>query len=260
MSELVVRLENICFRREGRLILRDVSWQIDKGQNWALLGANGSGKTTLLKIITGYEWPTSGKVSVLGNEYGKCLIQDVRKNVGWVSSNISTKIPTNDKAIEIVVSGIEASMGLYREYNNEEYDRAKAAMKMLSAESFAEQRYSLLSQGEQQRVLIARALINEPKLLVLDEPCAGLDPGAKEVFLGDLAKLAEHRDAPGIILVTHHVDEIRQWINNVMIIKNGSKLATGKTTDVLNDNNLSEAFGCACRVTNNTGRYWMVAG
>ena len=258
MPRSIVELDNISYRRGEKQILRDITWQIAPGQNWALLGANGSGKTTLLKIVTGYDWPTTGSVSVLGNQYGKCLLQDVRKMIGWVSSNITTKIPTNDTAIEIVVSGIEASMGLYRDYSDEEFGRAHAALDMLSSDHYANQTYATLSQGEQQRVLIARALINQPKLLVLDEPCAGLDPAAKELFLNDIEKLTNHPDAPGIIFVTHHIDEIREWITNVLVIKNGQKLADGNTADVLTDQILQEAFNCKCKVTSNSGRYLLI--
>lgn len=255
MSDFIVELDNISYRRGDKKILRDITWKIQPGQNWALLGANGSGKTTLLKIVTGYEWPSTGTVSVLGSEYGKCLLQNVRKTIGWVSSNITTKIPAFDTAIEIVVSGIEASMGLYRDYSSEEFDRAMSALKMLSAERFADQKYATLSQGEQQRTLIARALINKPKLLVLDEPCAGLDPAAKESFLKDIEKLTTHPDSPGIILVTHHIDEIREWITNVMVIKDGQKLAAGKTNEVLTDTILKQAFDCNCTVTLFNNRY-----
>lgn len=254
----IIELNGISYRRGEKIILDGIDWKIVAGQNWALLGANGSGKTTLLKIITGYDWPSEGTVSVLGNEYGKCLIQDVRKTIGWVSSNISTKIPYYDTAIEIVVSGIEASMGLYRHYSDAEFDRATAALEMLSAGYFANQKFTTLSQGEQQRVLIARALINKPRLLVLDEPCAGLDPAAKETFLKDLETMVNHPDSPGIIFVTHHIDEIRQWISNVMIIKAGQTLASGVTNEILNDDNLSKAFGCKCCVSNVNGRYSLI--
>jgi iron complex transport system ATP-binding protein len=257
MASPIVELKNINFRRGDRVILRDVSWTIQTGQHWALLGANGSGKTTLLKIITGYEWPSAGSVSVLGGEYGKCLLQDIRKTIGWVSSTISTKVPHNDTAIEIVASGIEASMGLYRNFTEDEFARALAAMNMLSSAHFADQPYSTLSQGEQQRTLIARALVSKPKLLVLDEPCVGLDPAAKELFLGDIKNLLSQSAGPGIIFVTHHIDEIREWITDVLLLKDGQKLAAGQTSKVLTDRLLSEAFSCSCSVENKNGKYSM---
>ena len=254
-NTIVVECHNIFFCREEREILSNVSWQIEKGQNWALLGANGSGKTTLLKIITGYEWPTRGSVSVLGNRYGKCQLREVRKAIGWVSSNIPEKIPHKDKAIDIVVSGFEASMGLYRDYSDAEYCRAMEALELLSSGHFADQPFNIMSQGERQRTLIARALINKPKLLVLDEPCSGLDPAAKELFLSDLEALVNQPDAPGIIYVTHHIDEIREWITNVLVIKNGQKLAEGKVQSVLTDEILSSAFECKCTVLNDVKNY-----
>ncbi|MBI9017615.1 MAG: ATP-binding cassette domain-containing protein [Phycisphaerae bacterium] len=251
----IVNCNKISFRRGEKDILQDISWKIQQGQNWALLGANGSGKTTFLKIITGYEWPTSGTVSVLGNIYGRCDLREVRKMIGWVSFNISSNIPNNDTAIEIVVSGLEASMGLYREYSQDEYNRALSALNMLSAANFANQSYVTLSQGEQQKTLIARALVNKPKLLVLDEPCSGLDPAAKELFLKDIENLVSHHDAPGIIFVTHHIDEIREWITNVFIIKDGQKLADGHTGNVLSNEILSQAFNCNCKVLNDNNNY-----
>jgi len=251
----VVRLENISYRRGDREILSGLSWTVGHGQHWALLGANGAGKTTLLKILTGYEWVSDGGVQVLGRTFGECNIPDLRKLIGWVSSALEHDVPERDTAVDIVASGIEASLGLYRDFTSEEFDRAREAMALLNCADAAGQRYGTLSQGEKQRVLIARALVNRPSLLILDEPCAGLDPAARECFLRDLGRLARTANAPSLILVTHHIEEIGPWISHVLVLRKGRLLAAGPKDDVLTSVVLSEAFGAPCIVARNGDRY-----
>jgi iron complex transport system ATP-binding protein len=251
----VVRLENISYRRGDREILSGISWTIGRGQHWALLGANGAGKTTLLKILTGYEWVSEGEVQVLDRTFGGCNIPELRKRIGWVSSALEHDVPTRDTAVEVVASGIEASLGLYRDFTPQEFDRARAAMGLLGCADAAGQPYGTLSQGEKQRILIARALVNRPSLLILDEPCAGLDPAARESFLRDLGRLARAADAPSLILVTHHIEEIGPWISHVLVLRNGRLLAVGPKDDVLTSEVLSEAFGAPCVVARNGDRY-----
>jgi len=253
----VIDLRNISFVRGEKKILNDISWSIVSGHHWALLGANGSGKTTLLKIITGYEWPTEGTVQVLGETFGECNLPKLRKKVGWVSSSLENDVPESDTAVEIVASGLEASFGLYREYNLDEFQKAKEALSLLGGDGFADLSYRKLSQGERQRVLIARALINQPMLLVLDEPCSGLDPSARELFLNDLARLARQKQCPTMILVTHHIEEIGAWIKHVLVIKSGKILRTGQTEEVLTDRILSQAFDRTCIVENHGDRYYL---
>lgn len=251
----IVRLDNVTFRRGERQILSGVSWAIEPGQHWALLGANGAGKTTLLKIITGYEWVTEGAVEVLGEVFGECNVRDPRRRIGWVSSALQHDLPEGDTTREIVASGIEASMGLYRDFTPEEFARAREALASLGCEGVAEQRYGTLSQGEQQRVVIARALVNRPALLILDEPCAGLDPMARESFLSDLGRLTHRPDAPALILVTHHIEEIGPWNTHVLVLRDGRVLSSGPTADVLRGEVLGRAFGCRCVVERRGSRY-----
>jgi iron complex transport system ATP-binding protein len=251
----IVELSKIVVVRGGTTILSDISWQIEQGQHWAVLGANGSGKTTLLKVVTGYEWPTDGVVTVLRQQYGRCNLSELRKAIGWVSSSIEQRMPQRDSALEIVVSGFYASLGLYREPTVEEWDRARTALLAVGGRAYEGRPFGLLSQGEQQRVLIARALVNRPELLILDEPCAGLDPAAREEFLLDLGRLACSPDAPGILLVTHHIEEIGPWIDHILVLKNGRTLAYGRTEAVLSGQVLGEAFGCECAVERLDQRY-----
>ncbi len=251
----LLRLDNVSVRRGRREILSGVSWTIEHGRHWALLGPNGAGKTTLLKIITGYEWVTDGSVEVLGEPFGQCNIPELRKRIGWVSSALQQGLPERDTAIEIAASGIEASLGLYRDFSPAEFDRAAEALRSLGCESAARQSYATLSQGERQRVVIARALVNRPRLLILDEPCAGLDPMARESFLRDLGRLAARPEAPGMILVTHHIEEIGPWVSDVLVLRNGRVLAAGPKAEVLTPVTLGEAFGCPCTVENDHDRY-----
>jgi iron complex transport system ATP-binding protein len=244
----VVELENVCFCRKERQILSDVSWRIEAGEHWALLGANGSGKTTLLKILTGYEWPTFGTVRVLGQQFGICDIGRLRKLIGWVSNAMTQRLPVQDRAVEVVASGVDASIGLYRNVTDQEYEQSLAVLKQLRAESIAEQQYGTLSQGEMQKVLIARALVCQPQMLILDEPCIGLDPAARQRFLKDLAVLAQTETAPTIILVTHHIEEIDPWIKNAMLLKDGNTLAQGPPHEVITSEMMKELLGCACSV------------
>lgn len=255
--QTIVKLKNITFERGGRAILDDISWMIEQGQHWALLGANGSGKTTLLKIITGYEWPSSGSVEVLGRRYGDCNLPELRKHIGWVSTAIENKLPQEDSALEIVASGLEASVGLYREFAEHELKLAREMLAKVNAQNYAAQPFGTLSQGEQQRVLIARALINRPSLLILDEPCVGLDPAAKERFLADLSRLSNQPDAPTMVVVTHHIEEIDPWISWVMVLKNGEVLAAGRKSDTINTVTLSRAFGMDMLVKKEGLRYYI---
>lgn len=248
MTPAVVELEKVTFCRKKRTILSDVSWRIKAGRHWALLGANGSGKTTLLKILTGYEWPTFGTVRVLGERFGICDIGRLRKLIGWVSSAMTQRLPMQDLAVEVVASGLDASIGLYRQISQDEFAKSLDMLKKLRAEAIAQQDYGTLSQGEMQKVLIARALVCDPKLLILDEPCIGLDPAARQRFMNDLAVLAQQENAPTIILVTHHIEEIDPWIQQVLLLKNGQVLAAGQPDDVITSRRMSELFDYPCSV------------
>jgi len=253
----VIKLTDVSYHRGDREILSGISWNIQRGQHWALVGSNGSGKTTLLKIITGYEWSTTGEVEVLGKRFGQYDLRELRKTIGWVSSALEHNIPGHNTALEIVASGIEATLGLYRDYSPAEFERARETIHLLGGVGIENQLYTTLSQGEQQRILIARALISRPELLILDEPCAGLDPAARDAFLTDLGQLAERHQKPTIILVTHHIEEIGPWIDRVCVLKAGRILASGPKSDLLNDNVLSNTFDCRCCVESLDGHYYL---
>lgn len=248
MAEAVVELEDVCFCRKEREILSDISWRIEPGVHWALLGANGSGKTSLLKILTGYEWPTFGTVRVLGERFGRCDIGRLRRLIGWVSSAMTQRLPAQDTALEVVASGLDASIGLYRNITDAEHQKAMSVLGHLRAEVIANQKYGTLSQGEMQKVLIARALVCEPRLLILDEPCIGLDPAARHQFLRDLAELAAPKHSPTLIFVTHHIEEIGTWIHKTLLLKDGRVQAQGWPDEVITSEQMSVLFDSPCWV------------
>lgn len=253
----IADLEGITFIRQGKTILDGIDWTILRGEHWALLGANGAGKTTLLKILTGYEWPTRGAVTAFGNRYGQCVIQEVRKRIGWVSSSLAFHVPPRDTAAEVVLSGFDASLGLYREYSGEQIAAAAHAIDAVGLAPHADQNYGTLSQGERQRVMIARALVGKPGLLILDEPCAGLDPRAREDLLDDLADLSGRSDAPTIILVTHHVEEVAPFITHAAIMGPANIIASGAKENVMTSEHFTTAFDRPAEIDVNDGRYYL---
>lgn len=231
-----------------RPILEDVRWLIRKGEHWALVGANGSGKSTLLSIISGELWPSAGVVRVLGGEYGTIDKREHRKAIGVVSAVMFTSLPSQDTATQVAASGIHAMIGRLGPETPEELERARRALTRVRAEDSMEKPYGVLSQGEKQRVMIARALINDPRLLVLDEPCAGLDPVARERFLQDLTHLAREPSGPTQIHVTHHLEEIPEHVTHALVLRRGRALASGRARDVLTAEILGEAFGAPLQV------------
>jgi iron complex transport system ATP-binding protein len=236
-------------------ILEQIDWQVEKGQHWAILGPNGSGKTSLLRSLTGYLPPTAGTISVLGETYGRTDWRELRKRIGIVSSSIYQMMADNEIALNAVLSGRYAQIGLWGEIPSEEKREAARILRRVECAYLRDRPWLHLSQGERQRVLIGRALMARPKLLILDEPCAGLDPAAREHFLQFLERLARGRGAPALVLVTHHTEEISPSFSHVLVLKGGRVLACGTKARMLNSALLSDAFGVAVRIRRNGGRY-----
>src|ERR1041385_3278064 len=231
-----------------RPILEGVRWAIEPAEHWALVGPNGSGKSTLLSIVTGDIWPSIGVVRVFGEEYGRVDKRDLRRRIGVVSSALYGELPASDTGLQIAASGVRATIGRLGALDDEELDRGRHALARLGATSTASKPYGVLSQGEKQRVMIARALVNEPNLLILDEPCNGLDPVARERFLHDLGSLAKDRGGPTQIHVTHHLEEVPPFVTHALVLCDGRMLQCGPVDAVLTPECLSSAFGAPCRV------------
>lgn len=251
----VVELRDISVVRGGKTILDKVSWSIAPGAHSVLLGANGSGKTTLLKVLTGYEWPTTGSVHVLGEEYGECDLRALRQRIGWVSSAMEYHVPREEAAQTVVASGFDATFGVYREIASTELRRCDELLEQLGLARLARQPFALMSQGEQKRTLIARALVHKPALLVLDEPCAGLDPVSRVAFLDAVGTLAQAPGGPTIVLVTHHVEEIRPWITRLLGLREGRAAVQGAVAEALTSESVSRIFGRPCTIMREHGEF-----
>lgn len=256
-QKLVLEVTKLSIRRDGTKIIRDISWEVARGQHWAILGANGSGKTSLLSALTGYLMPTSGEISLLGQRYGQSDWRELRKRVGIVSSSVRQMMADMEPALETVVSGRHAMIDLWGRITRTDQVRAERLLRQVECGYLFDRAWRVLSQGERQRVLIARALMANPQLLILDEPCAGLDPAAREHFLQFLQRLGRRTDSPTLVLVTHHVEEIMPVFSHVLVLKGGRLLATGRKKATLTTPLLSEAFGAKVKLTVKAGRYSM---
>ena len=252
---VILDISRLCIRRSDTVILEDVSWRVERGQHWAMLGANGSGKTSLLSALTGYLMPTSGEIVVLGWRYGEADWRELRRHIGLVSSSIRQMMAEPEPALETVVSGKYAMIDLWGKITAADRARAGRILKQIECAHLAERPWSYLSQGERQRVLIGRALMARPRLLILDEPCAGLDPVARESFLQFLQRLGQQRNAPTLVLVTHHVEEIMPVFSHILLLRAGRALAAGTKHRVFNSRLLSQAFDMAVRLKNRGGRF-----
>jgi iron complex transport system ATP-binding protein len=237
------------------LILDNVSWDVAAGQHWAILGANGSGKTSLLSALTGYVTATTGEIAVLGQHYGQSDWRELRKHIGIVSSSVRQMMADDEPVLESVISGKYAMIDFWGRPTRADRVKAKKILRQIECSPLADRPWSVLSQGERQRVLIGRALMAQPQLLILDEPCAGLDPAAREHFLQFLQRLGRTKRAPTLVLVTHHVEEIMPVFSHVLILKGGRVVAAGPKKISLNKRILSDAFDCRLRLSRTGGRY-----
>lgn len=254
----VLEVSGLRVRRGSVEILRDVSWRVENGQHWVMLGANGSGKTSLLSALTCYLTPTEGEVFLLGERFGHSDWRELRKHVGLVSSSVRQMMAKDKPALESVVSGKYAVIDFWGRATRA--DRA-AAMRLLwqvECAYLADRPWQVLSQGERQRVLIARALMAKPQVLILDEPCAGLDPAAREQFLQFLQRLGRGKNSPTLVLVTHHVEEIMPVFSHVLVLKAGRVLSAGKKAAVLTARLLAQAFEARVKLKRRADRYEMI--
>ncbi|EEH64026.1 ABC transporter, ATP-binding protein [Gleimia coleocanis DSM 15436] len=257
----VVNFSNVSVRRNGNYILHSVDWAIEPGQNWVVLGANGAGKTTLVNLLTGrvfpcYEPASLSTAKVLDYQLGRVDVTDLRTVVGMASSHEHHLFDVHDTVLNTVVSALYGKTIRGREeYDAIDLQRATDLLSILAIEHLRDRIFSSLSQGEAQRVLIARALVTDPQILVLDEPTAGLDMGARELLLMALEEIANDRRAPALVMVTHHVEEIPPGFTHAALMKDGKVLHAGPIAGVLTNDKVSETFGLPLQVELRNGRW-----
>ncbi|MCC7518050.1 MAG: ATP-binding cassette domain-containing protein [Verrucomicrobiae bacterium] len=249
-----LRVSRLTVQRGRNFLLKDVSWTVRRGERWALLGANGSGKTSLVRCLTGHLAFSRGEVEVLGERFGETDWRDLRRRIGWATSALEHAISEDEPVIETAISGARAMLGLWGRASRSERRRAQTLLRQVGLGRIAERPWGRLSQGERQRTLIARALMPRPALLILDEPCAGLDPLARAHFLAWLERLARNPQAPTLLLVTHHLEEITPSFRHALLLRKGRVLAAGPRDAVLTAPRLGDAYGVRVRVRRIAGR------
>ncbi len=262
VTEPLIEVVNATYVAGGRTILDSATWTIRHGQQWVVLGPNGAGKTTLLRIAAGYLWPNAGGyVRRMGREL--LDLRDLRRSIGWVANTLSPDVPRRENVLDTVVSGRFAQVGLTHHHGCEptktDYRDAEQYLEQLRCQDLREKVFGVLSQGEQQAVLVARAAMAEPMLMILDEPCEGMDPGTRERFLQMLDGLLESDTAPSVVLVTHHVEEILPRIDNLLTVREGKILAQGKVAATLDVQTISALYDVPVRrIERSGGRMWPI--
>ncbi|HOJ63189.1 MAG TPA: ATP-binding cassette domain-containing protein [Spirochaetota bacterium] len=250
----ILRFENVNLFLENNHILKDINFQMKKGENWAIIGRNGSGKSFLLRIISTYQYPSNGKVFIMGNKLGETNVWNLRKKIGIVSDDLQKEYKETTTVSNVILSGFFSSIGIYEEPDLEMIKKKDQILDFLDLNHIKDKPFGKISYGEQKRTLIGRALVFDPDLLILDEPATGLDIASKEEFLLYIQKLIENDHS--IIYVTHHIDEIVSGINKVLILKNGKIFATGDKDKILQDKILTQAFDIKIKCKKKRERYF----
>lgn len=239
----VVELSGVGVQRGNKQLLDDISWQVEEDERWVLIGPNGAGKTTLLQILATQMHPTRGMAEILGEVLGTIDVFELRPRIGVTSAAVADRIPRSETVRDVIVSASYAVVGRWREHYDEmDLGRAEELMTQMRIEDLGERTFGTLSEGERKRVQIARSLMTDPELLLLDEPAAGLDLAGREELVRTLGELALDAYAPASVLVTHHVEEIPQGITNALLLKEGRIIAQGAIDDVITDASMSETF------------------
>jgi iron complex transport system ATP-binding protein len=255
-ADTVIRMAGVGVRRGGSDLLAALDWNVELDERWVVLGPNGAGKTTLLRLAAAEMHPTTGTVDLLGERLGRVDVFELRPRIGLASASLAGRVPPDEAAHDVVRSAGYGVLGTWRErYDPEDDHRATLLMDMMGVAGFARRPYGTLSTGERQRVLLARALMTDPELLLLDEPAAGLDLGAREDLVELLSELAADPDGPATVMVTHHVEEIPPNCSHAMLMREGRVVAQGLLDDVMTSENLSATFGQPLELTSRRRRF-----
>jgi iron complex transport system ATP-binding protein len=256
LAEPVARLEGVRVVRGDAVLLRDVTWQVNAGERWAVLGANGAGKTTVLQVAAGTIRPTGGRVELLGESLDDTDLDDLLPRVGWASAALADRLPPDERVLDVVLTASYATVRRGGEtYDGVDEDRARNLLLQLGCRALVERRFGTLSEGERKRVQLARALMTDPELLLLDEPAAGLDLGGREALLHMLGRLAQDPQAPALVLVSHHVEEVPAGFTHALLLREGAVVAAGPIREVMRSSLVSACFGMPLLVFRRGDRY-----
>jgi len=256
MSDEVLRLRGVGVRYDKSMLLRDIDWTVRSDESWVVIGPNGAGKTTLLQVAAALLTPTEGTAEILGEPLEGADLQDLRTRIGFASAAVADHVPAAEKVIDLVLTASYGILGRNAEdYDSFDVTRAVELLDALGCAHLIRRKFATLSEGERKRVQIARAMMPDPELLLLDEPAAGLDLGGREDLLRRISQLAADPQAPMIILVTHHVEEVPEGFTHAMLLRKGAVLAAGPVLDVFTERNLSKCFGVPLLVERRAARW-----
>jgi iron complex transport system ATP-binding protein len=253
----ILQLSDISVRRGDRVILGPLNWQVLEGQRWVILGPNGAGKTTLLQICSSLIHPTTGEIHILGEKLGRVDVFELRTRIGLTSSALVEQISPDELVMDVVLTAAYAMLGRWQEkYDLWDESRAMALLTALGVRELGERLFGSLSEGEKKRVQIARALMADPELLLLDEPASSLDLGGREDLLRRIESLSRDPLAPATVIVTHHIEEIPVGTTHALLLRDGVAVAQGEVVSVITDQNLTQAYGLAINVQTEGGRFF----
>jgi iron complex transport system ATP-binding protein len=255
-DDTVIAFDRVNVIRNGNYLVRGLSWQVELDERWVVLGPNGAGKTTLLNLASGRMHPSRGTAYVLGERLGRTDVNELRMRIGLSTGQFGERIPPDERVLDVVVTAAWSVVGRWREsYDPQDEGRARQLLGQLGMGSLIDREFGTLSEGERKRTLIARALMTDPELMLLDEPTAGLDLGGREDLIARLTELALDPDSPAMVLVTHHVEEIPPGFTHAMLLREGTIVAAGTLGDVMTADNLSKTFGVPLIVDRFGDRY-----
>jgi iron complex transport system ATP-binding protein len=255
-DDTVIAFDRVSVIRSGNFLVRSLSWQVELDERWVVLGPNGAGKTTLLNLASGRLHPSRGQAWVLGERLGRVDVNELRTRIGITTGRFADQVPAGERVLDVVVTAAWSVVGRWREsYDPQDEARARALLEQLGMGALIDREFGTLSEGERKRTQIARALMTDPELMLLDEPTAGLDLGGREDLLGRLTELALDPDAPAMVLVTHHVEEIPPGFTHGLLLREGTIVAAGLLGEVMNADNLTKTFGLPLIVDRFGDRY-----
>jgi iron complex transport system ATP-binding protein len=255
-DDTVISFDRVSVIRGGTFLVRGLTWQVELDERWVVLGPNGAGKTTLLNLAFGRLHPSRGTAWILGERLGRTDVNELRTRIGLTTGQFADQVPPSERVLDVVVTAAWSVVGRWREsYEPQDEARARGLLGQLGMGALIDREFGTLSEGERKRTQIARALMTDPELMLLDEPTAGLDLGGREDLLARLSELAEDPDAPAMVLVTHHVEEIPPGFTHALLLREGTVVASGLLGETMTDDNLSKTFGLPLVVQRTGDRY-----